>query len=243
MKNIYFISDVHLDLNRDKDTEYRKENLIAFLESIEKKASKIVFVGDLFDFWFEWYYVIPGYHFDLFAKLKEMIKDGTEIIYLTGNHDFHLSNFLTKEIGLKCVDESYSFTKNDKKFFVAHGDGYAKIDSGYRLLKKIIRNKISIFLFKTFIHPDLGIKIAKWTSGSSRKYRSIDRSKWRDEYFDYAKEKFKESYNYVILGHLHDPVLEESEGNFYLNTGDWINHFSYGVFDGEKLELKYYSQE
>ena len=43
MKNIYFISDVHLDLNRDKDTEDRKENLIAFLESIEKKASKIVF--------------------------------------------------------------------------------------------------------------------------------------------------------------------------------------------------------
>ena len=68
MKNIYFISDVHLDLNREKDTEDRKENLIAFLESIEKKALKIVFVGDLFDFWFEWYYVIPGYHFESFRE-------------------------------------------------------------------------------------------------------------------------------------------------------------------------------
>ena len=148
MKNIYFISDVHLALDREEYTEKRKKHLIDFLESIEDKASKIIFVGDLFDFWFEWYYVIPGYHFDLFAKLNKMIKNGIEIVYITGNHDFHLSDFLTKEIGIKCADESYCFDANDKKFFVAHGDGYAKVDSGYRFLKKILRSKISNFLFK-----------------------------------------------------------------------------------------------
>ena len=243
MKNIYFISDVHLALDREEYTEERKKHLIDFLKSIENKTSKIIFVGDLFDFWFEWYFVIPAYHFDLFAKLKEMTNNGIEIIYITGNHDFHLGNFLEKEIGLKCINESFSFTENNKKFFIGHGDGYAKVDSGYRILKKIIRSKIAIFLFKTFIHPDLGIKIAKWTSGSSRKYRSIDRSKWRNEYFDFAKTKFKENYSYVILGHLHDPVLEEDNGKFYLNTGDWINHFSYGIFDGNKLDLKYYENK
>ncbi|MBN2789311.1 MAG: UDP-2,3-diacylglucosamine diphosphatase [Candidatus Delongbacteria bacterium] len=240
MKKIYFISDVHLALDREKDTIDRKNKLLSFLEYIEDEASKIVFAGDLFDFWFEWYYVIPGFHFDLFSKFKEMIKNGIEIVYLTGNHDFHLSDFLTKEIGMNCIDETYTFEVGEKKFFVAHGDGYAKVDSGYRFLKKILRSKISNFLFKTLIHPDLGILFAKLTSGSSRKYRTIDRSKWRDEYLDFAKTKFMENFNYVILGHLHDPVIEEVNGNFYLNTGDWINHFSYGVFDGEELELKYY---
>lgn len=54
-----------------------------------------------------------------------------------------------------------------KKFFIHHGDGFAYNDSGYRILKKILRSKLSQKIY-SFIHPDIGIWLAKGTSETSR---------------------------------------------------------------------------
>jgi len=49
-------------------------------------------------------------------------------------------------------------------------------------------------------------------------------------------------YNYFIFGHRHLPLdIEIGPGTRYINTGDWVSTFSYAVFDGENLELKYFS--
>ncbi len=240
-KNIYFISDIHLKFVKDEEEEIKQQKLIEFLLSIKDDAKELYIIGDLFDFWFEWYSVIPKYWFNIFFHFKILIKNGVKISFLTGNHDFYFNSYLEDEIGFICYDEKTEFEIDTdsgiKSFFIAHGDGYAKKDRGYRFLKKIIRNKFSIFLFKTFIPPDLGMWIAKKTSETSGKHRN-DGPDWQEEYFDFAKSKFKENYDFVVLGHLHKSVRKELDGKVYINSGDWINSFSYAIFDGKDLLLK-----
>jgi len=242
MKKIYFISDIHLAFNITEAEQKKRKELFAFLETITKDAKELYILGDLFDFWFEWYHVIPKYWFSIIFHFKQMIKNGITINLIKGNHDFYLGKFLKEEIGINCYGENREFIEKEKRFFVAHGDGYAKKDRAYRLLKKIIRNPVSIFLYKTFISADVGVQLAKWTSYSSRNWVPSKKEVWRDEYYQFAKKKFAQGFDYVILGHLHAPDMKKENHKTYINCGDWIRECSYAVFDGQNLTLKWWNK-
>ncbi len=238
MRKIFFLSDVHLSLKANKSERLKREKLLDFFNHIRGEAQELVIVGDFFDFWFEWYHVVPKYWFTILVALRKLVDSGVRISYISGNHDFYTGDFLQKEVGIACKSDCHSFTLNSKRFFVAHGDGLAKIDRGYRLLKRILRHPISNFLFKTLISPDLGMQLARWTSHSSRRLKFIDRRQWSEEYFRFAQKKFAAGFDYVVLGHLHYPMQRDEAGKTYINCGDWINHFTYGVYDGETLVLQ-----
>lgn len=247
MSNIYFISDAHLGFKETPEELEKREKLLSLLEFIrrDKDAGAIYLVGDMFDFWFEWYHVVPRYWFGVLFQLKQLIRDGISVHFITGNHDFYTGSYLEREVGIHCYDEYREFECEGKRFFVAHGDGLAKEDRGYRLLKKVIRNRFSIFLFKTFLSADLGMQIAKWTSHSSRKLVKIEKHSWAEEYYRFAREKFNQGFQYVIMGHIHFPMVrvDENNGNTYLNTGDWMTQFTYGKFDGSQLTLHHWENK
>lgn len=238
-KNIYFISDAHLAY---KDTELEKkkqEKLDDFLQFVldDRETKTLYLVGDIFDFWFQWYHVVPRYWFSFLYRFRQLIESGIEVVFITGNHDFYPGSYLEKEVGMKCFDESHEFELDSKRFFVAHGDGYAKNDWGYRILKRIIRSRLSIFLYKTFISPDMGMLIARMFSKSSREFGKIDKTAWAEEYYKYAQTKFREGYDYVLTGHLHYPLTREQDNHIYVSLGDWITYFTYAKYDGETLSL------
>lgn len=235
MKNIYFISDAHLQFWLPDIAQ--EQRLQAFLNYIEADAGQLFILGDIFDFWFEWRHVIPRYYAGILSHFKQMIRSGIEIHFITGNHDFYAGQYLKNEIGIICHDEFAELEFSGKRFFLAHGDGLAKKDRGYRLLKKIIRNRFANFLFKTFVHPDLGMAIARLASRSSRKWRSNDKSSWAEEYAEFARQKLTAGYDYVLLGHIHYPMIREENGKVYCNCGDWITEFTYGRYDGNELKL------
>jgi len=242
MKNIYFIADAHLSFKEDEIEFIKRKKLHDFLQFLaaEGETKELYILGDLFDFWFEWYHVIPKYWFPILYQLRKLIDSGITVYFFAGNHDFYTGSYLQKEIGLKCIDDSQEFEIEGKHFFLAHGDGYAKKDRGYRLLKRIIRHPVSIFLFKTLISADIGIQMAKAASKSSRNLVNIDKSAWAEEYFKFAQKKFQQGFDYVILGHLHYPLIKEDtqKGKIFLSCGDWIKQFTYGKFDGEQLTLE-----
>jgi UDP-2,3-diacylglucosamine hydrolase len=244
MNNIYFISDVHLSFDNNGQEKEKRKNLLDFLDYIEadKDAAELYVLGDLFDFWFEWYHVIPKYWAPVLFKLKQLTDAGVCVKLVAGNHDFYLGGYLEEELGVCCVNEYCQFERNSKRFFAAHGDGYARKDRGYRLLKRIIRSRVSIFLFKTFIPADLGMLLARWSSRSSRKWVKIEKHSWAEEYFQAAQKKFAEGFDYVVLAHIHFPMIREDNdtGKTYVNCGDWINQFSYALYDGSRLMLKYW---
>lgn len=247
MKNIYFISDAHLSFKTDQFEKEKRKKLAAFLEYItaDKETRELYILGDLFDFWFEWYHVVPKYWFPVLFQFKKMIEAGITVNFITGNHDFYTGSYLEKEIGIHCFNEHREFEENSKGFFVAHGDGYAKKDRGYRLLKRIIRSPLAIFLFKTFIPADLGMQIARWTSHSSRKLVKIKKKAWAEEYYKFAREKFAAGFDYVVLGHIHYPMIRDDEAGSktYVNCGDWMTQFTYAKYDGRKLTLNRWQEK
>ncbi len=244
-KNIYFISDAHLAFRDDEPEQAKRQQLIDFLGFVkeDKNAQAIYLLGDIFDFWFEWYHVVPKYWFPVLHRLRELVDAGIEVNFVTGNHDFYRGSYLEKEIGIRCFDESHSFERGGKRFFAAHGDGYAAKDRGYRLLKRIIRSPLSIFLFKTFVPADWGMQIARWFSNSSRKLVKIEKHAWAEEYYKYAQKKFGQGFDYVILGHIHFPMKRQEQGKTYINCGDWIAQFTYARYDGRELTLNQWNAE
>lgn len=239
-KKIYFISDVHLAFKEDDREKKKRKQLLDFLQTACQDANEIYILGDLFDFWFEWYHVIPKYWFPILYRLRKLVDTGVIVNFVTGNHDFFTGKYLEKEIGIHCFDSSREFSVGTKRFFVAHGDGLAREDRGYRFLKKIIRSRPAKFLYKTFIPADLGMLLARCTSCSSRKLVKIEKSSWIEEYYRFAQHKFNEGFDYVLLGHIHAPLARQEHEKIYINCGDWIAHFTYAVYDGESLTLEHW---
>ena len=194
----------------------------------------------MFDFWYEYNKYIPKIYFSFLYKLKFLVNKGIEIHYLAGNHDFYLGQFFDKEIGIKTWPDEYEFQLADKKFYLWHGDGLGKKDGAYRFLKKILRSKINQKIFK-WIHPDVGFSIARWMSGSSRKYTNqLNHLRDESDYFHFAEQLFKKGIDYVLMGHRHNPLTHNVGDKKYINLGDWITYFTYAVFDGQNLQLKEY---
>lgn len=238
METVFFISDVHLGIQSvDHSAASRENTLCAFLEHIQDRATHLYINGDLFDFWFEYQHVIPRSHFQTICHLKRLIDSGIRIEYVCGNHDFWLGGFFENQLGIPVHRDFIDTTINGKRFYIAHGDGLAKRDIGYRILKRVLRNPLNIKLYR-MIHPYLGFKLALFFSKLSRDHGS--REDDREDYLIAAKERLYEGFDYVIFGHTHHPVVQIEENGTYLNTGDWIHHFSYGEFSKNQLKLKFW---
>jgi UDP-2,3-diacylglucosamine hydrolase len=214
----------------------KEERLTAFLQHIAGHAEVLYVVGDLFDFWFEYRHAVPAHHHRILHQLAQLIRGGTRVVYLAGNHDFWLGDFFVREVGMQVSGEPLTVEHQGLKLFIAHGDGMATKDKGYRLLKKILRHPFNIRLYR-LIHPDIGIPLARLASVSSRAYTDQRVLELVQEYEKAAAELLSRGYDAVVLGHSHYPVVRRLDGKTYLNIGDWITHFTYGSLHRGQLEL------
>ena len=237
MKSIFFFSDVHLGLHDKKREKEKEQRLLSFLDHVLKHGEQLFILGDLFDYWFEYKYVIPrGYH-NVIAKLAAISEQGIKTQYLAGNHDFWLGDFFPKELNIPVSKEPFGITLKKKKFFLHHGDGLALNDTGYRILKKVLRNPVSIWLYSV-LHPDWTAPIALGSSHKSREYTGNKDYGETDGMILFAEQKIREGYNYVIMGHRHSPLEKKIGSARYINLGDWITHNTYGEFNGKTFKLK-----
>jgi UDP-2,3-diacylglucosamine hydrolase len=233
----YFISDVHLGL-ADRATERAKEDrLLEFLRSILSSTDQLFILGDLFDFWFEYKTVIPkGFHRTLSA-LQAFTEKGVPVHYLAGNHDFWMGDFFSSELGMTLHFDPFETTIERKKVFLHHGDGLAKKDVGYRLIKPILRNRFNIALYR-WLHPDLGVPLARGTSHTSRSYTSTKEFGEGEAMHDFAAGQISRGADLVIMGHRHQPCHERIGSGTYVNLGDWITYHSYGKLFRGKITLE-----
>jgi UDP-2,3-diacylglucosamine hydrolase len=234
-KTYYFISDVHLGL-LDRESELEKEKLLVkLLREASVSCDELFIIGDLFDYWFEYKRVIQKGFIRTIGALAEFADSGKKIHYIIGNHDFLHGDFFEKEIGINIYHDPVELELNGKKFFMGHGDGLVKNDVGYKILKKILRNK-GLQKIYSLIHPDLGIKIASHTSKTSREYTSKKNYGTVDGLIETAKLKINEGYDYVIFGHSHERTLQKYNEGYYINLGTWLEQPCYGKFN-ESFEI------
>ncbi len=236
-KSIFFLSDAHLGAEGPDKEKLKEDKLIALLDRIEDQGELLYLVGDMFEFWFEYKNVIPKEHFRVLMKLKALVDSGIKVSYLVGNHDFWLGDFLPKEIGIPIFREPVEAVHQGKRIFIAHGDGFAQKDSGYRILKKVLRNRVNIFLYRQ-IPPDVSYPLARWVARGSRSYVQKRDTGYLQDYESFASEKIKQGFDAVILAHTHVPVLRDTGGGTYLNLGDFFRHFTYGALREGRFSLE-----
>ncbi|MES2388685.1 MAG: UDP-2,3-diacylglucosamine diphosphatase [Bacteroidota bacterium] len=241
-KRLYFASDFHLGAPDKEKSRERERRIVRWLDAVAPDAQAIFLMGDLFDFWFEYRHVVPKGFIRLQGKLAQLADSGIQIVFFTGNHDMWMFDYFSDELGIPVYKDPKEFTINGKKFLIGHGDGLGPGDAVYKILKKIFANRTCQLLFG-FLHPFMGMGIANAWSSRSRLHNNKKEgmvaveSEWL---YTWCKEQeAKEHRNFYIFGHRHLPLdLPVGPESRYLNLGEWLNHFTYAVFDGENMALK-----
>lgn len=247
-KKIYFASDFHLGVPNYEESLVREKRVVTWLDQVSKDAEEIFLVGDVFDFWFEYKTVVPRGFVRLLGKIAEITDKGIPVHYFIGNHDMWVFDYLPKETGIQLHHNPVQRTFNGKKFYIGHGDGLGPGDHGYKLIKKVFRNRVCQWLFAR-LHPNFGIGMANFWSKTSRKHTGESDRKFLGEENEwlaiYSKEILEREYfDYFIFGHRHLPIdIQLSENSRYINLGDWISHYTYAVFDEGQLVLKSYKDD
>lgn len=249
MKPIYFLSDAHIGSLAIKHSRMHERRLVNFLDHLKHKAGAIYLLGDIFDFWHEYKNVVPKGYTRLLGKISELTDSGVEIHFFTGNHDLWINDYFEKECGMIVHRNISEVTElYGDLFYLAHGDGLERKDKKYKVLRALFHSPICQTLFAA-LHPRWGVSFGmKWAKHSRLKH---ERQGGEPPYMGddkenlvvFAKDYLKShaSINYFIFGHRHIELdLQLNDNQRILILGDWIDKFTYAVYDGEHIFLEHF---
>lgn len=236
---VYFISDAHLGTPNSQKSLIREKRLVRLLDEIKKDAAAIYLMGDLFDFWYEYKYVVPRGFSRILGKLSELCDSGLEIHYFAGNHDIWIYDYLPAETGIQLHREPVIKEILGKTFYLAHGDGFDSGDKKFRFLKKVFTNPFLQWCFSR-LHPNFAFALAGKWSRYSRDKHGVDPFKGEQEPFVLFARQYlmEQGIDFLIFGHRHLPTKYPLNSKTSLIIlGDFLTNFTYGVFDGNDIQL------
>ena len=232
----YIVSDNHFSMNNDSKENKRRDKIFQVFDKIKSKGKgSLIIGGDFFDYWFEYKNQIPSGYDSILNALEDLYNSNIKIHYVAGNHDFWDFGYLNAQTGLKFYKGDLELNSNNKKILITHGDGILKSDVGYRIMKKIIRSKLFIFLYNLF-PPSITCAVSKKISKSSSDYNHHDQYKkiiLKDTY-DYANQKWRLGYDIICIGHYHQTGIIRENNNEIIYLGDWLEKFTVTCIDNGK---------
>lgn len=224
--DLVVISDVHLGTYGCK-----AEELLSYLKTIKPK--KLILNGDFIDIWqFKKSYFPPA-HLEIIKYILNLSLKGTEVIYITGNHDEFLRKFPMMHFGnIKIVDKLL-LEFDQKKVWIFHGDVFdlsikhskwiAKLGGiGYDYLIRL--NNSTNWILGKFGREKYSFskKIKNSVKKAVKFIRDFEQTA--------AELAIEKQYDYVICGHIHHPQIRKiktSKGQcVYMNSGDWIENLT-----------------
>lgn len=239
--DVVVISDVHLGA-----FGCHAEELIAYLSSI--KPQKLILNGHIIDVrQFSKHYFPPS-HLRVLKKILSMASNGTEVIYITSNHDEMLRKFSNTIIGSFSIQDKLILELDGKKAWFFHGDvfdipfGYTKWFvnlGGYGCVLLLGLNEI----LNWFI-----TKLGKERFSLAKKIKNNNKNSVK--YVDNFERKVIEiaiakGYDYLVCGHIHQPKKKFFETKMgkctYLNSGDWVENLSALEYSFKRWKIYNYS--
>jgi UDP-2,3-diacylglucosamine hydrolase len=247
MAKTYFISDLHLGSPSAPSRGEREKYVLRWIEEVGSQAEAIYWVGDLFDFYFEYNKVVPKGFTRFMGALARLSDAGIPMYFFTGNHDMWIFKYFQDELGITTFREPIQREIHGKQFFIGHGDGLGPGDHGYKFIKKVFSNKLCQWAFAR-IHPNTGIGIANYWSGTSREANGDEDKIFLGEdkewLIQYCEDQITKGIqpDYFVFGHRHLPIdwMLSNRKSRYINLGEWIDFRSYATFDGKNLSLDFF---
>ena len=224
--DILVISDLHLGTYGSEADE-----VLAYLDTIN--ANKIVINGDFVDimlfnkrFW-------PSSHMKVIKYFLDLISQGKEIYYVTGNHDELMRKFLNFKIqNFKIVNQIVLDTAKGK-VWIFHGDVFDFSIQTQWLTKLAGFLYDYMIIFNSWINKKIMRPLGQKRLNFSKTIKS--NVKTAVQYFANFEMKAaevaqKNGYKYVVCGHIHTPKIESFNINgeevIYMNSGDWLESLS-----------------
>lgn len=215
-----FLSDFHLG-TRGAQAEF----LIDFLRYHD--ADKIYLVGDVFDGWRlkkGWYW--PQSHNDVVQKLLRKARKGAKIIYIPGNHDEVMRNYLGTHFGgIEIVRDDIHEMADGRKMLVLHGDEFDVVIKHAKWLAFIGDHAyVTALTLNTYYN-----RIRRWLNMPYWSLSAYLKSKVKNAVsaigkFEDAvvKEASRRGVETVLCGHIHTAAHKHFDGVEYINSGDWV---------------------
>jgi UDP-2,3-diacylglucosamine hydrolase len=233
MKDI-FLADAHL--LDPAAGNYRR--LLAFLAGHRGRIRHLVLLGDIFDFWLGYRHTVFAPFVPLLEELRRQRETGTELVFVEGNHDFHMGPFFSEFLDCRVLPDGGELQLDGQRVFIAHGDLINPDDKAYRLLRKALRCRLCRAMVP-LVPPDLAWSIARWASRLSDRKKGLRQAFLPEKaLLSFAEERFAEGYDTVITGHFHVPLFRQSANKTIIALGDWIEQDSYAVFEHGAFALK-----
>ncbi len=231
-----FISDVHMGMKA-----IRIEQLLNFLKAHD--AETIYLVGDILDGWRlqrSWHWP-PSYNL-LVQKLLRKARAGARIIYLPGNHDEFLRDYLGTYFGdIEFADQVIHHAADGKRYLVIHGDQFDVVVRHAKWLAHLgdwaYRSALRVNILINFIRRKLGFDYWSLSAWAKHKVKNAVSFIGRFEKA-LSLEATRTAVDGVICGHIHHADIHDIYGTKYINTGDWVESCTAVVenFDGS-MEL------
>jgi len=225
--DVVVISDLHLGT-----FGCHAKELVNYLKNISPNL--LILNGDIIDGWQFTKNYFPTAHLEVINEILSLQRNGTRVIYITGNHDEFLRRYSDLQIGNFQLTDKLIIEIDGKLTWIFHGDifdnttkGSAKIlaklgGKGYDIL--ILVNRVINFSLKKMGREK--ISFSRKIKNSVKKAISYI-NKFEETAASLAIEN---RYDYVICGHIHQPqqkIISTKQGRVtYLNSGDWIENLT-----------------
>ncbi len=215
-----WISDVHLGTR-----DCQAEHLAAFLKRYQ--TDKIYLVGDIIDGWklrsgVYW----PQSHSNVIRRLLTMSKRGTEVIYVTGNHDEFLRRYSSLMLGnIQLVDEAEHITADGRRLLVIHGDQFDVITRYHRWLAFLGDSayEITLTLNRWLNYWRSRYGYGYWSLSAYLKHKVKTAVNFISDFEEaIVHECAKRGFNGVVCGHIHHAEIRPMGDVEYMNCGDWV---------------------
>ena len=241
---VVVLSDIHLGTYGCHAKE-----LVAYLKSVSPKL--LILNGDVIDGWAFSKRYFPNSHMSVLSEFFKMMKKGTQVIYITGNHDEFLRKYTDLSMGNLFLTDKYLLEIEGKKHWIFHGDVFDHTTSGGA--KFIAKLGGMGYDWLILVNRAINWILEKFGKGKVSLSKKVKNSVKKAVKFigDFEKKAteiaINNHYDYVICGHIHQPAdkiwTTEKGSVHYLNSGDWIENLSWLEFDKGNWNLKFFNEK
>lgn len=242
--DVIVLSDLHLGTYGCHAIE-----LVDYIRSIQPKI--LILNGDIIDIWQFRKHYFPASHMQVIKEVFSLMAKGTQVVYITGNHDESLRRYSGLQMGNLLLTDKYVMDLDGEKTWIFHGDvfdattkGSAKMiaklgGQGYDML--ILLNRAINWLLKMVGKEKMSL--SKKVKNSVKKAVS-----WISNFEQIAAElAIEKKYKNVICGHIHQPQIKEVKTDkgtvTYMNSGDWIENLTSLEYNQGKWEIFQYEEK
>ncbi|PUZ27716.1 UDP-2,3-diacylglucosamine pyrophosphatase LpxH [Chitinophaga costaii] len=220
--DIAVISDVHLGIYGCHAKE-----LVQYIDSVDPKI--LILNGDIIDIWQFSKRYFPKSHTKVIRRLLKLIGKGTQVYYLTGNHDEALRKFAGFGLSNFTIDNKLILDVDGKKHWFFHGDVYDITMKNSKWLAKLGGKGYDFLIILNRLVNNLMEKMGREKMSFSKKIKHGVKQAVKfisDFEQTVAGIAIDKGIDVVCCGHIHQPLIKEMHHQgktvTYLNSGDWV---------------------